>query len=250
MDREILSGYVKEKYGAEPEYLWRRYPEYAVFRHGDNGKWFAVLMTVPGEALGLSGAGRKEILNVKVRDPLLGDLLVGQEGYFRGYHMNHSNWLSILLDGTVPMEEVLRMLDDSYLATASAEVRKKGRPPKEWLVPANPKYYDIEHAFDRRKVIEWKQGNGIRTGDTVFLYVAAPVSSILFRCEVVETDIPYQYRDGSLTIRKLMRIRLTGRYMPDEFPFVRLNEEFSIYAVRGPRGVPDALSRALSAAAG
>ena len=28
--------YVKEKYNSSPEYLWSRFPEYAVFRHIDN----------------------------------------------------------------------------------------------------------------------------------------------------------------------------------------------------------------------
>ena len=31
--REKIIEYVKEKYNSEPEYLWNRFPEYAVFRH-------------------------------------------------------------------------------------------------------------------------------------------------------------------------------------------------------------------------
>ena len=34
--REKVYGYVKRKYGSEPEYLWRRFPDYAIFRHEDN----------------------------------------------------------------------------------------------------------------------------------------------------------------------------------------------------------------------
>ena len=67
------------------------------------------------------------------------------------------------------------------------------RPPKEWLIPSNPKYYDIIHAFDDTDEIDWKQGAGIKTGDTVFMYVGSPVSAVLYKCKVTETDIPYSY---------------------------------------------------------
>ena len=77
---------------------------------------------------------------------------------------------------------------------------------KEWIVPANPKYYDVEHAFDDTDIIEWKQSGGIKKGDTIYLYVAAPVSTILFRCRVLEADIPYEYRSEHLTIKKLIRV--------------------------------------------
>ena len=47
------------------------------------------------------------------------------------------------LDGTVPAERVFDLIDMSYMATASAKKKEKIRPPKEWIIPANPKYYDI-----------------------------------------------------------------------------------------------------------
>ena len=116
------------------------------------------------------------------------------------------------------------------------------RPPKEWIIPANPKYYDIEHAFDYEEEINWKQGAGVKTGDTVFMYVAAPVSAVLFKCKVTETDIPCDFRGGELSIKALMKIKLLKRYAPDEFTFERLKKEYGIFAVRGPRGIPNSLS--------
>jgi len=116
---------------------------------------------------------------------------------------------------------------------------------KEWIVPANPKYYDIVHAFDDTDEIDWKQGAGIKTGDTVFMYVASPVSAILYKCKVTETDIPYKYADENLTIMALMKIKLLKRYKPEKFTFDVLKEEYGIYAIRGPRGIPNSLSEAL-----
>ena len=37
--RKQLFADVKKKYKAEPEYLWSRYPDYAIFRHSDNKKY-------------------------------------------------------------------------------------------------------------------------------------------------------------------------------------------------------------------
>lgn len=145
----------------------------------------------------------------------------------------------------MPFEEICQRLKESYMATASKTTKQKLRPPKEWIVPANPKYYDIEAAFAEAEEIEWKQGKGIRTGDTVYMYVAAPVSAILYQCQVTGTDIPYRFDEGNLHMTSLMKIRLLKSYRPDQFTFDILGKEYGIYAVRGPRGIPGSLSRAL-----
>ena len=244
MIEEIFS-YVKKKYGVEPDYPFSTAPDYPVLRHEDNRKWFAIIMDAPGDKLGLQDTDRVDVINVKMGDPMLADMLIQQPGFFRGYHISRGNWISILLDGTVALEEICRWIDESYAVTASKEKKQKIRPPKEWIVPANPKYYDIEHAFDGKKEINWKQGRGIRPGDTVFMYAAAPVSAILYKCKVTETDIPCDYRRGVLTIKALMKIRLLKRYKPSRFTFEKLKDEYGILAVRGPRGIPHSLSQAL-----
>ena len=243
--RDKTIAYIKKKYKTQPEHLWKRFPEYIIFRHDDNEKWFAAVMDVPKNRLGLKGEEIVDILNVKIADPFFADLLVGQKGFFRGYHISRGNWISILLDGTVPFDEICALIDESYLATASTQKKEKVRGPKEWIIPANPKYYDIVHAFDDTDEIDWKQGAGIRIGDTVFMYVAAPVSAILYKCKVTETDIPFQYQDENLTIKALMKIALQKRYAAEEFTFETLKNEYGIFAIRGPRGVPNSLSAAL-----
>lgn len=243
--REQLFGYIKKKYKADPEHLWRRFPDYAIFRHRDNEKWFALVMDVKKRNLGVDGDDIVDILNVKLSDPLLVDMLIRQPGYFRGYHISRGSWVSILLDGSVPFDDIYRWLDESYLTTASKQQKQKLRPPKEWIVPANPKYYDIERAFESANEIRWKQGAGIKKGDTVFMYVAAPVSAILYKCRVTETDIPFQYDDKHVQMKALMKIKLQRRYKPTEFPFEKLRDEYGVFAVRGPRGIPHSLSKAL-----
>ena len=186
-----------------------------------------------------------DVINLKVDDMFFRDLIIQEEGIMPAYHMNKMHWISVLLDGTVPEERVFDLIDMSFLATASAKKKEKIRPPKEWIIPANPKYFDIVHAFDNTDTINWKQGAGIKKGDTVFMYVAAPVSAVLYKCKVLETDIPYEHENKYITIKSLMKIRLKKRYAPDRFTFDVLKGEYGIYAVRGPRGIPHSLSEML-----
>ncbi len=67
-------------------------------------------MDVSKEKLGISGEGRADILNIKLEDLLLADLLVQQDRYFRGYRISRRNWISILLGGTVPMKEIRNLI--------------------------------------------------------------------------------------------------------------------------------------------
>ena len=244
--REEIFNYVRSKYGSDIEYLWRRYPDYAVFRHKDNLKWYGLVMDIQRNKLGLHGKDTVDIINIKTDSRQLADILRQREGFFTGYHTAGSKWVSVLLDGTVPLDEICGLIDMSYEETASKAVKQAIRPPKEWIIPSNPKYYDSVHAFDKVKEINWKQGKGIKKGDTVFMYIGAPVSAVLYKCVVTETDIPYHFQRKELTITSLMRIKLLKRYGPEEFTFDRLKNEFDIFAVRGPRGIPQSLSNALN----
>lgn len=246
MHRQELFDYIKRKYKASPEYPWEKYKGNAVFRHKDNKKWFALVMDVQRDKLGLLGEGYVPVINLKVDDMLFRDRLIREDGVMPAYHMNKLHWVTVLCDGTVPADKVYDLLDMSYRATASAKKKEKLRPPKEWIVPANPKYYDIEQAFNASDEIDWKQGNGIKAGDTVFMYVAAPVSAIMYKCKVLETNIPYRCQEGKLAIKELMKIKLEKRYEPNRFTFDVLKGEYGIYAVRGPRGIPNSLSHALA----
>ena len=244
--KDIVFEYIKKKYKTSPEYLWKRYPEYAVFRHADNNKWFALQAAVPGDKLGIDRDEPVQIINVKVDDIFFRDMLINQEGIIPAYHMNKQHWITVLLDGSVKQEQVFDLIDASYMATASAKKKQKIRPPKEWIIPSNPKYYDIVHAFDETDEIDWKQGAGIKEGDTIFMYVGTPVSAILYKCKVTKTDIPYQCQDDNLTIKALMKIKLLKRYDPDKFTFGTLKDKYGIYAVRGPRGITNSLSSDLN----
>jgi predicted DNA-binding protein (MmcQ/YjbR family) len=64
-------------------------------------------------------------LSVSVKcDPELGERLrASYEAIVPGYHLNKRHWLTITLDGTVPDELVVQLIEDSYDL-----VRPKHRP--------------------------------------------------------------------------------------------------------------------------
>jgi len=243
--RQDVIDYIRKTYQGVIEYPWMRYPDYGVFRHKDNQKWYALMMDIPRAKLGVKGDDIVDVLNIKLGDFLTRDFLIQREGFFPGYHIARGNWISILLDGTVDLAEVCHLIDVSYKVTASAKTKKAIRLPKEWIIPSNPKYYDSVHAFDDTDEIEWKQGAGIKKDDIVFMYVGLPVSAVLYKCVVTKTDIPWHFETEGLTINKLMRIRLLKRYDSNRFTFDVLKDEYGIFAVRGPRSIPQKLSDAL-----
>lgn len=105
--------YAREKYGDELEFLWERYPDAAVLRRKDNQKWYALFMTIPKSKLGLDSDELAEIIDLRFDVDELPKKVDG-ERYFPGYHMNKKHWITMLLDGSVPFEEILNYLDESY----------------------------------------------------------------------------------------------------------------------------------------
>ena len=63
MNREELEAYILNHYSTEPDYPWADTPRAAVFRHAGNRKWFALVMEVPRDKLGLAGTEKLDIVN-------------------------------------------------------------------------------------------------------------------------------------------------------------------------------------------
>lgn len=128
--RERLEDYAKEKYKVEAEQLPFNREDYAIFRHSDSGKWFACFIVKSRREFGLDGDGDAEVVSLKIRDPFFADMLMQQPGYLRGYPSKNWNWVSVVLDGTVPFDEICQWLDESYNATTTKEKNKKVDLPK------------------------------------------------------------------------------------------------------------------------
>lgn len=113
-----LIAHIGEVYGDAPEYLWEKFPDNAAVRRRDNRKWYAAILTAERKKLGVAGEGKAEILDVRM-DPAELDLLCDGKTYLRGYHMNKKHWLTVVLDDTLPDEEVYALLEESYHLAAN-----------------------------------------------------------------------------------------------------------------------------------
>ncbi len=124
MDTKKLQQFILETYGVSPEYPWMSYPDYMVFRHSENQKWFALVMNISKEKLGLPEKEPIDVLNVKC-EPLIIGSLWDENGIYPAYHMNKTNWITIALDGSVSNEKIEWLLDMSYRLTAEKKKDKK-----------------------------------------------------------------------------------------------------------------------------
>ncbi len=115
--RQRIMQYVQDRYGTEPEYLWKKYPNYAIFRQPASKKWFAAVMDIPRRCLELDGDELVDVMDVKCGPIMVGSLLA-QEGYFPAYHMSKSSCVSVILDDTVPDEDIYPLLELSYDSVA------------------------------------------------------------------------------------------------------------------------------------
>lgn len=113
-----------ERYHTKPEYLWAKTPTAAVLRHEENQKWYALIMDVQKNKLGLEGEECVDILNVKA-DPVMAASFLLEDGILPAYHMNKKHWMTILLDGTVPMKTIELLLDVSFELTQGKKGKKK-----------------------------------------------------------------------------------------------------------------------------
>ncbi len=123
MQRDRIIQHIQDIYGVEAEYLWADLPDCAVFRHPGSKKWFGIVMNVLSNRLGLDREEAIDIINVKC-GPILAGSLLTEQGFLPAYHMNKTNWITILLNNTVPDERITPLLELSYDSVAP---RRKGR---------------------------------------------------------------------------------------------------------------------------
>jgi len=116
MNRRELEEYIASVYRVQAEYPWPRYPGYMVFRRRENQKWFAVVMDLRGDKLGMEKDKIIDVVNLKC-DPLMIGSLRLEDGFYPAYHMSKANWITAALDGRVEEEKLKFLLDLSFALT-------------------------------------------------------------------------------------------------------------------------------------
>lgn len=218
-----LANLILKKYSDSPEFLFND-DTTGVFRNKNNKKWYGIILNVDYKKF-YKKDGKVDIINIKL-NPNKIDNLINEKGFFRAFHMNKKSWVSIILDDTVKDEKIMKLIDESYNYTVDTN---------EWVLPANPNYFDIFEYMKNRKTVEWKQPKNINVGDNVYIYIGAPVSAIIYKTVVLEKDINNYYSD-----RKTMILKILKEYDRDKYTFNKV-KEYDLRAVRGPQKMPKKL---------
>ncbi len=122
MTRQQLDTYITEKYSTSAEYPWLSAPSFAVYRHDNNKKWFAVIMDIPKSKLGIREDGNISVVNLKAEPMLIGSL-ISNDGIYPAYHMNKNHWITVELTEKTSLEQISWLLEMSYDLT-SAKIKK------------------------------------------------------------------------------------------------------------------------------
>ena len=215
-----------KKYKIIPEFLWEKNPTFGVFRNQKSKKWFGIIMNIDKSKIIPDQKGEIEILNLKLDDKNY----LQEKGIYSAYHMNKKSWVSIILDETLTDEKIMKLVEISYGLSALN---------KEWIMPANPTYFDVITYIESMPIFSWKQPKNINLGDTVYIYLGAPYSAIIYKCKVTELDIYHDQKD------RVMNLNVVKKYDQKEYPFSKL-KEFGLNSVRSPRRIPYRLSKKLN----
>ena len=110
-----VNEYIAEKYGDLPEFLWKSFPTYAIYRKKSSKKWYGLIGDVQRCKVDKNSSSTEivEILNVKVDKDKIGEILT-INGIYEAYHMNKKYWVTVIFDNTVSQKTIQKLVDESY----------------------------------------------------------------------------------------------------------------------------------------
>lgn len=117
-----LAAAILERWSVEPDFPWdgERYGSAGVFRHAGSGKWFGLVMNVDRRVLDKSADEEAiDVMNLKADENKV-LALHRITGIYPAYHMNHSKWISVVLDDTLEDGDVMDLIDMSFRLTDGA----------------------------------------------------------------------------------------------------------------------------------
>lgn len=105
--------YIRKKYNDDLEYLWKKFSNNAVWRNKNNKKWYGILLVIPESKLGIESDKIIEIIDLRYQKDNINNI-IDNDKIFPGYHMNKNSWITIRLDGSVDINEICKLIDNSY----------------------------------------------------------------------------------------------------------------------------------------
>ncbi len=102
----------------KPDFPWADYKTYGVFRNAGTKKWFALIMDIDKIKIDEKSktSERLDIINIKLDKNEIQKLL-NVDGFYKAYHMNKTNWITIRLDETISDDIIMKYIFQSYGST-------------------------------------------------------------------------------------------------------------------------------------
>ena len=123
MQKQEYLDYCHRTYGTLPDYPFEDLHETAVLRHGDNRKWYAIVMRVSRRKFGFESDEVIDVVNLKRPLEMFGSFGTG-DGVYPAYHMNKLHWVSVLLSDA-PEDVVSFLTNVSFEATKASRKKRK-----------------------------------------------------------------------------------------------------------------------------
>lgn len=118
---------LERRFGTLHEAPWEDDPYSITFKTEVAKKWYAIMMRITADRLGLKGRNLIDVVNIKLMPQEIDSLIDGVH-FFRAYHMNKTHWMSVKLDKDLDMQKFLALTDESY---ALAENKKAAHKTKK-----------------------------------------------------------------------------------------------------------------------
>lgn len=146
--KEIIQ-YIKQKYNDELEFLWEKFDDNAIWRNKQNDKWYGLLLNVSKNKLGIDSEEIAEIIDLRYQKEKI-DEIVDNKKIYPGYHMNKKSWITIILDESLDIKEIFKLIDNSYNLSIG---NKTGLS----ISGLEQKVYDYLTLIPSGKVVTYKQ---------------------------------------------------------------------------------------------
>ena len=122
MTKQQFLAYCLNTYGTSPDYPFDEDFLTAVLRHGDNRKWYAIVMHVSRRKFGLDSDEIIDVVNLKLPTEMFGSFGAA-DGVYPAYHMNKLHWISVLLSDAP--EDVVAFLTNASFEATKAKTKQR-----------------------------------------------------------------------------------------------------------------------------
>ena len=125
----------------------------------------------------------------------------------------------------------------------------------EWILICNSNYYDIRNVFSSCRTITWPQIENVTVGDVVYCYATNPYKAVLYKCEVMETNLKHMDDNARDYVKHALFYENKQTYMrlvckeqyPENVFLDQVLKENGVESLQLTSKVPENLSRVFGA---